>query len=129
MAQGEAAIIRRTLWHLRHKRPIFSHGIVHDALFIHKEINDTAIQEAFHTSTNELGVSHMRLAYNTWDATIDKYHQRLNESEYNPQGKLDLSKIPGLERAAEQQHDLCAQPPRATVPRSIWDTHGVYPKS
>jgi len=129
MAHGEAAVVRLTLHYLRQQRAIFSHGIVHDAIFVHREVAAEDVQTAFTRSTHQLGLAHLKLVPKTWDTTITKYEQRLQESSYSSNAKIDLTGIAGLQKAANQQHASRTTSGQGNAPRSIWDTQGVLPKT
>ena len=131
MAQGEAAVIRQTLMHLRHSKGWFSHGIVHDAVFIHNDISPDEFQRAFTTTIEELGVPHLHIRPKPWAPIADKMATRLAESGYNNSEKLDMRRVSDLSTACLQRPNTNTRDSFDDLtdnPRSIWDTLGVRPK-
>ena len=93
LAQGEAHIIRDTLFRLRRIHPQFSHGIIHDALVVHNSVPEDLVQCAFQGSIRALGFTRARLQRKSWDASMERCRLRLEETSYSPSAHIDVDKI------------------------------------
>ena len=93
LAQGEAELMRNTLFHLRRLHAAFSHGIVHDAIFVEASVPEQTVQAACHTARAAIGLPHAVLARKSWDKARKLYEQRLREHSYRTNVTLRFDRL------------------------------------
>ena len=88
LLQGiEARIMSLFLQNLRAGRTIFSHGLVHDAIFTEKSIGEAAVQRAFHEAAVACGFPDLTIARKDWHSLQAELQAFLVDMQppYDPQ--------------------------------------------
>ena len=86
----EARIMNLFLGKLRQGRHVFSHALVHDALFVDKDITVGLAQEKFAEATKALGLGSLTISLKTWDGhrrDFERFMQNMTP-QYNPYEKI-----------------------------------------
>ena len=87
----EADVMNRFLHLVRANRGVFSHALVHDALFIEKSLSPGEVQDAFLRAARNCGLRSLRISLKHWDTAREKFMAFLRDMTpaYNPDQKLD----------------------------------------
>ena len=94
LSEVEATVMRSFLLHLRSSLPIFSHGLVHDAVYIHKDISDSTVHRAFGRAISEHGFPALQLKRKSWEKARTKAMDLLAQHNYRSDLKLQTSDLP-----------------------------------
>ena len=80
---------------LRRGKPLFSHAIVHDALFIEDIVQESEIQDAFCDSMTAEGIGPLRISRKSWNTAEEKTLSTLNSMvpPYDPLSSLSKGKV------------------------------------
>ena len=90
----EATVIRSFLAFLREDFPIFSHGLVHDAVYIHNTVSAAAVEAAFQRAAHKHGFPCLTLSRKTWDKARAKATLLLQQSGYRHDARIQCCQLP-----------------------------------
>ncbi len=90
----EATVIRSFLAFLREDFPIFSHGLVHDAVYIRNTVSAAAVEAAFQRAAHKHGFPCLTLSRKTWDKARAKATLLLQQSGYRHDARIQCCQLP-----------------------------------
>ena len=123
LAMAEAHLVRLTLARLRIRLPLFSHGIVHDALYIDDCIPQAVFCSEFNACAASVGLPLAKMPAQSWDEARNKCRLRLEASHYHASWKPVW--LTGLNREGAS-HEMGDEPGDNLL--YLWDTHNTRPK-
>ncbi len=89
-AQVEAQVVRLVLMDLRGRRPLFSHALVHDALFIDTSVQCHEVLSAFDRVIAVLGLAPMQVTEKSWTKDLRAAEANLASSGYTEDAPLPV---------------------------------------
>ena len=104
---------------LRRSRRIFSHAIVHDAIFIEKTVTAGEVRKAFSEAASETGVRGVSISAKDWSPARGKFMEFLRRMTppYDPAARIHWEEKP-------DNRTINADPAQ----RPIWQLIGKLPK-
>ena len=85
----EGKIMRRFLHLLRRQRPVFSHALVHDAIFIENDIPMEFVLKTYSCAATEFEMPTLRIAAKPWDVAKAKLDEVIEEAGYHPKKQIE----------------------------------------
>ena len=92
----ESRVINLSLDILRRKWDrVFSHAIVHDALFIEKTVDEVNVSDSFQTAARTLGLVPLSISRKSWDTAKEKFQELLDSMQppYDPHSRVSSVRI------------------------------------
>ena len=120
LAQVEAHLIRGTLHSLRNRLPPFSHGIVHDALFVESTIAEHVVCTEFRNFAIRSGFQHATIPVQTWDDSKTACQEILEWHNYDPKWRATWPTNNGL--ISEDSYVRMPEYDYTGI-SCLWDTH------
>ena len=85
LSSAEATVMRTFLLLLRADLPLFSHGLVHDAVYLHNDVSDAVITQGFPA---------LRLSRKSWSKARAKAEMILSQAGYRSDAKIESCDLP-----------------------------------
>ena len=109
LSSAEAHVMRTFLVILRRQCGVFSHGLVHDAVFIHRGVSPAIVHGAFQRAAEVCGIPGLKLSEKTWEKARLKASNLLSEARYSLDSRISAVEDPpqnkSIKRFLNPSHD------------------------